>query len=153
MSSGCIVSKISKIYLRVLTLKTLQAQVNNCTCWEELFNLTTKIRKCNIAKDAEKLFDSDYKSCKSAFIRCNKLEDQALEYMIKCYTSSSSVKTILKNLLQIQDSISKVNTVLASVVASSANGTGRRVKRQKTSEVVTCATYTTEVTTLTTVRI
>ena len=65
--------------------------------------------------------------------------------MIKCYTSSSSVKAILKALLQIKDSATKSNTAIKTVVSNS----GRRQKRQKSTTVVTCAKFVTEVTTLT----
>ena len=98
------------------------------------------------AKDAEKLFDADYKECKAVFIKCNKLEDAALEYMIKCYTSSSSVKAILKALLQIKDSATKANSAIGTVISNSGK---RRQKRQKSTTVVSCSKFVTEVTTLT----
>jgi len=55
-----------------------EAQVNNCTCWKELYDLTPDIKGCNIAKDAEKKINDEHKSCKAAFIKCSKLEDEAL---------------------------------------------------------------------------
>ena len=95
----------------------------------------------------EQKFNADYKNCKSVFIACSKLEDEAIEYMIKCYTSSSSVQSNIKELLYIKDASTKVKTVSTSLVSDSR----RRVKRQKNTEEVTCAYYITEVQLLNTV--
>ena len=102
------------------------------------------------AKDIEDKFEQDYKDCKQAFINCSKLEDAALEYMIKCYTSASTIKANVVELTKIQDSCEKLQTALTAVVTSSGGTTasGRREKRQKNSESVTCATYITQFTTL-----
>ena len=99
------------------------------------------------AKDAESKINDEYKACKAAFIKCSKLEDEALEYMIKCYTSAATIKANLKELLKIKDSCTKLKTNQEAIVSTSTSS-GRRVKRQKNSESVTCATYITQVTTL-----
>ena len=144
----------------------IQEQVNNCTCWEELFNMTSDVKSCNIgkkfkknyfntlfkfllslAKDAEQKINDEYKTCKAAFIACSKLEDEALEYMIKCYTSAASIKANLKELLKIKDSCTKLKTNQEAIVSTSSSSS-KRVKRQKNAESVTCSTYITQVTTL-----
>ena len=106
----------------------------------------------SLAKDAEQKINDEYKTCKAAFIACSKLEDEALEYMIKCYTSAASIKANLKELLKIKDSITKLKTNQEAIVSTSSSS-GRRVKRQKNSESVTCATYNVQVSTLTVVSI
>ena len=148
----------------------IQEQINNCTCWEELFDMTSDVKSCNIgkklkkwvftlfaflfslAKDAEQKINDEYKTCKQAFIACSKLEDEALEYMIKCYTSAASIKANLKELLKIKDAATKLKTNQEAIVSTSQSS-GRRVKRQKNSESVTCATYNVQVSTLTVVSI
>ena len=115
---------------------------------QQICNLLLEINNTNIpAKEMEQKFNADYKNCKSVFIACSKLEDEAIEYMIKCYTSSSSVQSNIKELLYIKDASTKVKTVSTSLVSDSR----RRVKRQKNTEEVTCAYYITEVQLLNTV--
>ena len=99
------------------------------------------------AKDAEKKLNDDFKTCKAAFIACSKLEDAALEYMIKCYTSVATIKANLVELLKIKDSCEKLKTNQEAIVSTSQSS-GRRVKRQKNSESVTCATYIVQVSVL-----
>ena len=99
------------------------------------------------AKDAEKKINDEHKACKAAFIQCSKLEDEALEYMIKCYTSAATIKANLKELLKIKDACTKLKTNQEAIVSTSTSS-GRRVKRQKNSESVTCSTYITQVSTL-----
>lgn len=96
------------------------------------------------AKDSEKLIKEDYQNCKQVFINCSKLEDSAVEYMINCYTSLAGVKANVKKLLQVQDATTKLKTNQQSLVNASSTG---RVKRQKNTESVTCATYIVQVTT------
>ena len=104
-----------------------------------------------IAKDAENKIKDDYKSCKAAFINCSKLEDDALEYMVKCYTSTDLIKTNLKELLQIKDSCTKLQKNLETKINTTTSE--RRVIKQKISDSITCSTYVTQVTTLTNVSI
>ena len=99
----------------------------------------------SLAKDSEKLIKADYQNCKQVFINCSKLEDAAVEFMISCYTSLAGVKANVKKLLQVQDATTKLKTNQESLVNSSTSG--RRVKRGKNEEAVTCATYITQVTT------
>ena len=104
-----------------------------------------------LAKDLENSIKTDTRLCKQAFINCSQTEDEALEYMIKCYTSKTQVEKNIQELLQIKDAASKLKTAQEAVVTSSkqANGDSRsRGKRQKNSEVVSCATYITEVETV-----
>ena len=75
-----------------------------------------------------------------------------MEYMIKCYTSAASIKANLKELLKIKDAATKLKTNQEAIVSTSQSS-GRRVKRQKNSESVTCATYNVQVSTLTVVSI
>ena len=70
--------------------------------------------------------------------------------MIKCYTSAASIKANLKELLKIKDAATKLKTNQEAIVSTSQSS-GRRVKRQKNSESVTCATYNVQVSTLTVV--
>ena len=70
--------------------------------------------------------------------------------MIKCYTSAATIKANLKELLKIKDSCEKLKTNQEAIVSTSSN---KRVKRQKSSESVTCATYITQVTVLNVVSI
>ena len=70
-----------------------------------------------------------------------------MEYMINCYTSLTGVKANVKKLLQVQDATTKLKTNQETI----ANTTSRRVKRQKNTESVTCATYIVQVTTFETV--
>ena len=102
-----------------------------------------------LAKDIEKQFDKDYKQCKAVFQKCSKLEDAALEYMIMCYTSASTIKANVVELLKIKDACTKLKTNQEAVVSTSKES--KRHKRGKSSEVVTCAVYITEVETLNTV--
>ena len=103
-----------------------------------------------LAKDAEKQFDKDYKKCKEVFQKCSKLEDEALEYMINCYTSASTIKANVVELLKIKDACTKLKTNQEAVVSTSKES--KRQKRGKSSEVVTCSVYITEVETLNTVK-
>ena len=123
-----------------------QDQVDNCTCWEELSNKTAAVKNCKVAKNIEDKFEKDFKNCKKAFINCSKLEDEALDYMIKCYTSEDTITSNLKELLQVKDSCTKLKTNQEALVTSSR--AGWKVNRQKNSDSVTCATYITQVTTL-----
>ena len=70
--------------------------------------------------------------------------------MIKCYTSAATIKANLKELLKIKDSCEKLKTNQEAIVKTSSN---KRVKRQKNSGSVTCATYITQVTVLNVVSI
>ena len=70
--------------------------------------------------------------------------------MIKCYTSLTGVKANVKKLLQVQDATTKLKTNQQSIVNSSSSS--GRVKRQKNTESVTCATYITQTTTYESVR-
>ena len=89
------------------------------------------------AKDLENSIKAGTRLCKEAFINCSQTEDEALEYMIKCYTSQTQVEKNIKELLQIQDAASKLKTALEAVVNSSGV--------QESSTIVSCATYITEV--------
>ena len=95
-----------------------------------------------LAKNIERSFQDELKNCKGKFINCSKLEDEALEYMVNCYTSSSSVKSNIEELLYIKDSASKLKTSYQSLIDSQSS---RRKKRQKNTESVTCSTFITEV--------
>ena len=92
------------------------------------------------AKDAESEIKDDYKSCKTAFIRCSKLEDEALEYMVKCYTSPHLMKKNLKELLQIKDSCEKLQENLEAKIITTTK-LERTVINQKNTDSVTCSTY------------
>ena len=98
------------------------------------------------AKNAEKSIKADHEKCKKVFINCSKLEDDAVEYMIQCYTSISQIKKNIKELLLIQDAAKKLKTNQQAVVDSSesknaAKQSGKlsREKRQKNEKSVTCA--------------
>merc|ERR1719458_615380 len=125
----------------------------SCSCWQSLeADELNSVKGCrNVAKDLENSIKTDTRLCKQAFINCSQTEDEALEYMIKCYTSKTQVEKNIQELLQIKDAASKLKTAQEAVVSSSkqANGDSRsRGKRQKNSEVVSCATYITEVETV-----
>ena len=92
------------------------------------------------AKDLENSIKTDTRQCKAAFINCSQTEDEALEYMIKCYTSKTQVQKNIQELLQIKDAATKLKTAQEAVVDSSkqANSNSRQ-KRQKNSDIVTCA--------------
>ena len=96
----------------------------------------------------ENSFKSDLQTCKQKFINCSKLEDEALEYMVNYYTSSSSVKSNIEELLYISDSASKLKTAYQSLISSQSR---KRQKRQKNTESVTCTYFLTEVTEMNTV--
>ena len=93
------------------------------------------------AKDLENSIKAGTRLCKEAFINCSQTEDEALEYMVKCYTSQTQVEKNIEELLQIQDAASKLKTALEAVVSASetANSNGQ------SSTIVSCATYITEV--------
>lgn len=97
-----------------------------------------------IAKDAEKKINDDFKACRAAFINCSKLEDDALEYMVKCYTSTGLIKTNLKELLQIKDSCVELQKNLEAKINTTASE--QSVKRQRISDSITCSTYLSQVT-------
>ena len=97
-----------------------------------------------LAKDAEKKINDDFKACRAAFINCSKLEDDALEYMVKCYTSAGLIKTNLKELLQIKDSCAKLQKNLEAKINTTASE--RSVKKQRISDSITCSTYLLQVT-------
>ena len=90
------------------------------------------------AKDLENSIKAGTRLCKEAFINCSQTEDEALEYMVKCYTSQTQVEKNIEELLQIQHAASKLKTALEAVVSASeeANSNGT---------IVSCATYITEV--------
>ena len=140
-----------------------QGQVNNCSCWSSLNNMTTAVKKCNIgkvwsnsqkhhirllclAKDSESLLKTDYANCKQTFINCSKLEDAAIEYMVSCYTSITGVKENVKKLLQVQDATTKLKKNQENKINASTSAR-QRVKRQ----TQTCASYITQITTIETV--
>ena len=107
------------------------------------------------ASKAEKLINADHKNCKKQFIACSKYEDEAIEYMIQCYTSETQIKANIKELLVIKDAATKLKTNQEAVVKSSQTknsakeaGRNNREKRQKNAESVTCATYIEEVETV-----
>ena len=91
----------------------------------------------------ENSIKADTRNCKAAFINCSQTEDEALEYMIKCYTSKTQVQKNIQELLQIKDAATKLKTAQEAVVSSSKQANGnKRQKRQKNSEVVFCQTIT-----------
>ena len=88
------------------------------------------------AKDLENSIKAGTRLCKEAFINCSQTEDEALEYMVKCYTSQTQVEKNIQELLQIQDAAAKLKTALEAVVSGS---------EEANSNIVSCATYITEV--------
>ena len=64
------------------------------------------------ASKAEKLINRDYKTCKKKFI-------EAVEYMVKCYTSASQIEHNIKELLIIKDTATKLITHQEAIVNSS----------------------------------
>ena len=107
------------------------------------------------AKNAESLIKQDYNKCKQVFIDCSKFEDEAVKYMVQCYTSESQIKANIKELLVIKDAATKLKINQEAVVSSStsknsakAAGKHIREKRQKNSVSVSCSTYITEVETV-----
>merc|ERR1712106_868232 len=136
-----------------------QSNPSNCTCWLDLNTKIPDIQDCNkasgSAKNAEKLLSKDYKACKQEFIKCSKYEDDAIEYMIQCYTSQTQIKANIKELLVIKDAATKLKTNQEAIVSTSdsknsakAAGKHNREKRQKNSVSVTCSTYIEEVETV-----
>merc|ERR1712025_667410 len=91
-----------------------QENPSNCTCWNDLGSKIPGIKECNTksgsAKNAEKMINQDHKNCKKAFIACSKYEDEAIEYMIQCYTSETQIKANIKELLVIKDAATKLKT-------------------------------------------
>ena len=67
-----------------------------------------------------------------------------------CYTSASTIKANVVELLKIKDACTKLKTNQEAVVSTSKES--KRQKRGKSSEVVTCSVYITEVETLNTVK-
>merc|ERR1719317_1892706 len=119
-----------------------QSDPSNCTCWNDLGSKIPGIKDCNknsgSASKAEKLINADHKNCKKQFIACSKYEDEAIEYMIECYTSETQIKANIKELLVIKDAATKLKTNQEAVVKSSQNkntakeaGRHNREKRQK----------------------
>merc|ERR1719369_996707 len=115
-----------------------------------------RIQDCNTgvgsAKKAEQSIKKDYAKCKNVFINCSKMEDDAIEYMIQCYTSASQIKKNIKELMTIKDAATKLKNNQDAIVSSSqsknsAKEAGLRIreKRQKNEESVTCETYITQV--------
>ena len=92
-----------------------------------------------LAKDIEDLFNDDYKKCKEVSSKCSKLEDAALEYMINCYTSSFSVKSILKTLIQINNAVINIRKSISSVINETRGMSARQ-------NVVSCGKYISDVT-------
>merc|ERR1719244_1932316 len=103
-------------------------------------------------KKAEQSIKKDYAKCKNVFINCSKMEDDAIEYMIQCYTSASQIKKNIKELMTIKDAATKLKNNQDAIVSSSQVKTQQRKaglrireKRQKNEESVTCETYITQV--------
>merc|ERR1711915_215883 len=100
-----------------------QNKTNDCSCWNDLAKKIKRIQDCNTgvgsAKKAEQSIKKDYAKCKNVFINCSKMEDDAIEYMIQCYTSASQIKKNIKELITIKDAATKLKKNQEAVVSSS----------------------------------
>ena len=77
------------------------------------------------AKSMEKSIQSPLSTCKEASRVCSKLEDSAAAFMVDCYTSSTSVKANMLELVQIESAAKKLISALVKLtkpLASSSQG-------------------------------
>ena len=60
-------------------------------------------------------------TCKAASRVCSKLEDEAVAFMVDCYTSSTSVKGNMLELLQIESAAQQLVSALEHLTNSTAS--------------------------------
>ena len=64
-------------------------------------------------------------TCKAASRVCSKLEDEAVAFMVDCYTSSTSVKSNVLELVQIKNAAKRLVSALQRLTNSSRSIGGR----------------------------
>ena len=72
----------------------------------------------------EKLVKSPLLSCKTASTVCSKLEDEAAAFLVGCYTSPTSVKSSIVELMQIENAAQKLASALEVLTNSSVSSSG-----------------------------
>ena len=73
------------------------------------------------AKSMEKHIQSPLSTCKEASRVCSKLEDEAAAFMVDCYTSSTSVKANILELVRIEAAAKKLVSAVENLLNSSAS--------------------------------
>ena len=72
----------------------------------------------------EEHIQSSFSTCKEASRVCSKLEDSAAAFMVDCYTSSTSVKANMLELVQIESAAKKLISAVEKLTNSSISSRG-----------------------------
>ena len=76
------------------------------------------------SKGMEKSIKSPLLRCKTASTVCSKLEDEAAAFLVGCYTSPTSVKSSIVELMQIENAAQKLASALEVLTNSSVSSSG-----------------------------
>jgi len=102
-----------------------------CTCWEEeaLMNLGEKLKGCKLPEDARSV-TNQLNTCKAAFGKCRKFEDDANDALAACSQSSSGITAKAATLKANSDALTAAKTKMSSLAGSRR---GRLVRAVATS--------------------
>merc|ERR1711892_682042 len=116
-----------------------------CSCWSKLTDYRANITSCKVL-DYSKEIKSFLSTCKTAFSKCKKAQDAAVEYVSTCTQDSD---TILANLKTLGDNEEATNQVLTKITDAISDTNSTRKRRG--TETITGTVFITRVTSIITV--
>merc|ERR1712106_250199 len=116
-----------------------------CSCWSKLTDYRANITSCKVL-DYSKEIKSFLSTCKTAFSKCKKAQDAAVEYVSTC-TQDSDI--ILANLKTLGDNEEATNQVLTKITDAISDTNSTRKRRG--TETITGTVFITRVTSIITV--
>ena len=112
-----------------------------CDCWTPSADVTAAmaiVKTCDLSKNNTAMV-SAVKSCKSAFGKCRKYEDDVGDILFACEQSADTLKLKLKALSENSDKVAQVAAKVEGIVSGSSRGYANKFKRS--DDATTAAGY------------